>query len=91
MPDFMTNPLSILRGLWGRLPLKLLILFGVGLFVLGAIGGLLYVRNQVGDGPKTILTLLLSNSVDAALIVLVGLLVITAVAAVIYGVCYRER
>ena len=91
MLDFMTNPLSILKALWGRLPLKLLVLFGVGLFVLGAIGGLLYVRSQVGDGPKTILTQPLSNSVDAALIVLVGLLVITAIAAVIYGVCYRER
>ena len=85
------NPLSTLRGLWGRLPLKALVLVGIGFFVLGAIGGLLYVRGQVGEGPMTVLTRPLSIIVDAGLIVLVVLLVIIAIAAVIYAVCYRER
>ena len=39
----------------------------------------------------TVLTRPLSIIVDAGLIVLVVLLVITAIAAVIYAVCYRER
>jgi len=69
----------------------LLILIGVGIFVLGAMGGLLYVRSQVSDDPATILTRPLSTSVDAALIVFVGLLVVIAIAAAIYAVCYRER
>ena len=90
MLDFMMNSLPLLKGLWGKLPLKLLVLIGVGLFLLGAIGGLSYVRSQVNDEPKTVLTLPLSASVDGALIVLIGLLVVTAIAAVIYAVCYRE-
>ena len=68
----------------------MLVLIGVGVFMLGSMGGLLYVRNQVSDEPATILTEPLSTSVDAALIVLVGLLVVIAIATVIYAVCYRE-
>ena len=89
--DFMTNLLPILRDLWGRLPRKWLVLIGVGIFLLGAMRGLLYVRSQASDEPTTILTRPLSTSVDAAVIVLVGLLVVIAIAAVIYAVCYRER
>ena len=87
----MMNSLSLLKGLWGKLPLKLLVLLGVGLFLPGAMGGLLYVRSRASYEPKTILTMPLSTSVDAALIVLMGLLVVIAIAAVIYAVCYRER
>ncbi len=89
--DFTSNPLPILKDLWGRLPPKLLVLIGVGIFTLGAMGGLLYVRSQANDEPTTILTQPLSTSVDAALIVLIGLLVVIVIAMVIYAIRYRER
>jgi hypothetical protein len=91
MPDLMTGSLQALKGLWGRLPGRSLVLIATGIFDLGAIGGLFYVRSQVGDAPTTVLTLPLSTTVDAALIVLVGLLVVIAISAVIYAVIYRER
>ena len=91
MFDFPGNPLQLLKGLWGTIPLKLLVLIAVGLFVLSAIGSMSFVRSQIGSEPMTILARYLATGVDAALIVLVALLVTVAIAAVIYAVCYRER
>ena len=91
MPDLMTSSLQALRDLWGRLPSRSLVLIATGIFDLGAIGGLFYVRSQVGDAPATVLTQPLSTTVDAVLIVLVGLLAVIAISAVFYAVSYRER
>ena len=91
MFDLPENPLTLLKGLWERLPSKLLVLIVVGAFLLSVIAGLLYVRNQVTGYPSTTLARHLGAGVDAALIVLIALLVVVATAAVIYTVCYRER
>ena len=90
MPELVASSLQALRELWGRLPSQLLVLIGVGLFLLGAISGLFYVRNQIDDGPTTVLTQPLSTTVDGALIALVVLLIVIAVWAVIYALYYRE-
>lgn len=90
MLDLMTSSLQSLKGLWGRLPFKALVLIATGVFDLGAIGGLSFARTQVGDGEETPLTSHLATALDAALIVLVALLVIVAVASVAYAIAYRD-
>jgi hypothetical protein len=90
MPDFMINPLPALKGLWGRLPGKSLVLIATGIFILGAISGLAFVRTRVGDGKATPLGLHLATAVDTALIVLIALLVIVAIAVVAHAVFYHD-
>ena len=77
--------------MWDRLPGKLVVLIAVGIFVLGAMAGLVFARERVSAASEGVLARHLLASVDAALIVVIALLVVIAIAAVIYAVFYRER
>ena len=90
MLDIPGNPLSLLREIWQRLPRKLVVLVAVGLFVLGTIGCMLFVRRQINQEPATAVARHLVISIDVALIVLISLVVIVAIAAVVYALIYRE-
>ena len=88
------NPSTWLRlgkDLIARWPLRLQVLAGVGGILLAAFGTIFGVRVAVDALVPTPLTRPFATGLDAALLVVLGLVVITLVAIAIYAIFYRAK
>ena len=89
MLDLATALLQLVRDLLDVLPNRLQNTIVVGLFILGSILVLVIIRGQIGDKPMTVLTQHLVTAIDAALILLLAIVVLLIIASAFRAIFCR--
>ena len=89
MVDLAENILQLVRFLLDELPIRLRGIIAVGLFILGSMVVMVIIRGQIGNRPMSVLTQHLVTAIDAALILLLAIVVLLIIASAFRAIFYR--